>query len=87
MKLCNTATIEIEEKDAFVLYSLWTHRNHENKIPEDEAFSKSEALAKTCGLPFSRKAFDEAVNRLLSLECIEMNEGIIWLREWIIVRY
>jgi len=88
MKLWNVATIEIEEKDAFVLYSLWLHRNEKKRIPEDEAFLKTELLAKKHGLPLlTKQQFDEAINKLLSLECLEVDNGDIWLREWIVVKY
>lgn len=88
MKLRKVATVDIEEKDAFVLYSLWLHRNERKRIPEDEAFLKTESLATQHGLPsLTRERFDQAINRLLSLGCIELDDGDIWLREWIIVRY
>lgn len=88
MKLRKVATVDIEEKDAFVLYSLWLHRNERKRIPEDEAFLKTESLATQHGVPsLTRERFDQAINRLLSLGCIELDDGDIWLREWIIVRY
>ena len=88
MKLWNAAKVSLEEEDAFVVYSLWLHRNGENKISEDDAFLKTEALTHKHGFPaFSQEKFTKIINKLLSLECIEMEEGIIWLREWVRIKY
>jgi hypothetical protein len=88
MKLWKAATIDIEERDAFVLYSLWLNRNERKRIAEDEAFSMTKSLAEKHDLPeMTRKNFARAIDRLLSLGCIEMDEGVIWLREWVRVTY
>jgi len=88
MKLYNAASIEITEKDALVLYSLWQHKNSDRKISEDDAFLRTHTIQEENGLtPITRKQFDDAINNLLSLECIELNNGIIWLREWVRIRY
>lgn len=88
MKIWDVATLEIEEKDAFVLYSLWLHRNERKRISEDEAFSKTQSLAKEHKIrALTKPQFEEITNKLLSLECIELNDGDILLREWIIVKY
>jgi len=88
MKLLNSATIKIEEKDAFVLYALWTHKNDKDRISEDDGFAKSNLLAEKHGMPpIQRDTFDRAVNKLSSLDCIELEAGIIWLREWVRIKY
>ncbi len=88
MKLWNTASVRIEEGDAFVVYSLWINRNEENKISEEDAFLKTETLAKTHGLPAIKKEeFTRIINKLLSLECVEIEGGVIWLREWVRIKY
>lgn|SRR5215472_719943 len=88
MKLWNVATIELKEEDAFVICSLWRHRGQDNRIPEDEAFAKATALAKENGLPILTKdRFSEILTKLATLECIELKEGTIWLREWVRTTY
>lgn len=88
MKLQKLATVPIDEKDAFVLYSLWLHRNERKRISEDEAFSKTQSLAEDHEMPtLTKRQFDEAINKLLSLKCIELDSGDIWMREWTIVTY
>jgi hypothetical protein len=88
MKLWNAASVSLEDEDAFVVYSLWIHRNGENKISEEDAFLKTETLAKKHGLPAIKKeGFTKIINKLLSLECVEMEEGVIWLREWVRIKY
>jgi len=87
-KLWNAATIKIDEKDAFILYSLWTHRNDKDRISEDNGFLKTSLLTEKHGMPpIKREAFDQAVNTLSSLDCIELEGGIIWLREWVRIKY
>jgi hypothetical protein len=87
MKLWKTTEINLTEEDAFVIYSLWTHRDAGKKIPENEAFLKTEALAKRHGIPLTKKRFTEIISKLLALECIELDSGVIWLREWVRVKY
>lgn len=87
-KLWNAAAIKIEEKDAFILYSLWTHRNEKDRISEDDGFFKTNLLTEKQGMPpIKREAFDQAVTTLSSLDCIELEAGIIWLREWVRIKY
>lgn len=31
--------------------------------------------------------YQRAVNRLVEMKCIELDDGIIWLREWVRVKY
>ncbi|MDP2602492.1 MAG: hypothetical protein Q8S00_07850 [Deltaproteobacteria bacterium] len=88
MRLWNAASVSLEEEDAFVVYSLWLHRNGENKISEDNAFLKTETLAHKHGFPaITKEKFTKIIDKLLSLECVEMEEGIIWLREWVRIEY
>jgi hypothetical protein len=88
MKLWKAAAVNIEERDAFVLYSLWLNRNERKRIAEDEAFSMTKSLAEKHDLPaITKKNFAQAIDKLLSLDCIEIDEGVIWLREWVRVTY
>ena len=88
MRLWNAASVSLEEEDAFIVYSLWIHRNGENKISEEDAFLRTETLAKKAGRPAIKKeAFTKIINKLLSLECVEMEKGVIWLREWVRIKY
>lgn len=88
MKLWKSSEVNLAEEDAFVVYSLWIHRDERNKIAEDAAFQKMQVLARQHGIPpLTKTRFTEIINKLLSLECIEMESGVIWLREWVRIKY
>ena len=87
-RVWQAAAVELEEEDAFVVYSLWLHRNDRRRLTEDEAFLQTKALSKKHGLPaINKKKFKQIINKLLSLECIEMNNDVIRLRERVVIKY
>lgn len=78
----------LTEVEATVIYALWKNRNGQNKIPEDDGFEKSNGVRKGFGQALlSRQEFGSAVNRLVKMHCIEIEEGIIWLRESVSIKY
>lgn len=80
---CNSEE-ELTEVEATAICALWKNKNSDNRISEDDGYEKTNAHRKEMGLPLlSRSQFDAAMNRLLRMECIEIEEGIIWLREWV----
>ena len=87
-KLWCSSREELSETEATIIYALWKHRNGEDKISEDEGFDRTNATRETTGLQrLNRREFDLSVNRLVQMECIEIEEGIIWLREWVRIEY
>jgi hypothetical protein len=87
-KLWSSSTEEFGEVEATVIYALWKHRNGESRISEDDGYASANALREKIGLPLLvRKDFDRAVNRLLGMKCIEIDKGVIWLREWVRIQY
>jgi hypothetical protein len=88
MKLWKASKVKLKEEDAFVVYSLWLHRDINKKISEEDAFLKTKALAKKHNLAgFTKEKFTKIINKLLSFDCIEINEGVIWMREWVRIKY
>jgi hypothetical protein len=87
-KLWKAASIKLDQEDALVVYSLWLHRNSKNRIPEEDAFLKTNELATKHKLPiFDKEKFTRIINKLLSIDCIEINNGVIWLCEWVTIKY
>ncbi len=80
--------VTLMEEDAFVVFSLWLHRDGKNKIAEDDAFLKTKALAKKHGISLpTKKRFREIVSKLLLLGCIEIESGVIRLIERVRITY
>lgn len=75
---------ELSDVEAVTILALWEHKNDENKIPEQEGFTRTNEVRSRYALPpLTEKQYVFAVNRLVSLNCVEIEEGIIWLREWV----
>jgi hypothetical protein len=87
-KVWRGAVEEFSDVEAVTILALWEHRNEKNKIPEQEGFAKTNELRIRYALPpLTTNQYASAVNRLASLECIELEDGIIWMREWVRKKY
>ena len=74
----------ISEVEASVIESLWCGRGARKRIPEDVAFDIVNDSRVQHGLEqLSRVEFTAAVDRLVGLRCVELDDGEVWLREWI----
>ncbi|XQE68762.1 hypothetical protein ACOAPY_09445 [Pseudomonas sp. P3C3] len=87
-KVWRGAVEEFSEIEAVTILALWNHRNGERKIAESEGFKRVNELRANCTLPpLTAGQYASAINRLVQLECIELENGVIWLREWIQVKF
>lgn len=83
-KVWRGAVEEFSDVEAVTILALWEHRNGKNKIPEQEGFVKTNEVRGRYSLPpLTQGQYTSAVNRLTSLQCIELEDGVIWLREWV----
>lgn len=74
----------ISEVEASVIESLWCGRAARKRIPEDVAFGIVNDARAQYGLDqLSRAEFTAAIDRLVELRCVELNDGEVWLREWV----
>jgi len=79
---------EFSDIEAVTMLALWKHRNDKCKIAEPEGYKHvAELMADYALTPLTRVQYASAINRLVQLDCIELDNGIIWLREYIQVRY
>jgi len=80
---------KLTEIEATIIYALWKNRNrNNNKISEDSSFKKTNLARREMNLlELSRTEFDLGINRLLKMRCIEIENGVIWLREWVKIEY
>ena len=87
-KLWRGSEEELTDIEASTIYALWKNKDGRNKISEEDGFTGTNAARAQCGLSeLSRHRYNKAINRLLAMECIEIDNGIIWLREWVRVSY
>lgn len=87
-KVWRGAEEPLTEVDACILLALWQNRNSENKITEADGEVHTNALRSKQGLSaLSVSEYAKALSRLAKLECIELSDGVVWLREWIKVKY
>lgn len=64
------------------MYALWQGRDESNKIKRDDALAKSGIKFNFYGMQeLEAMSFDDIINDLIKMRCIEVNDNIIWLRE------
>lgn len=81
-------TVEISKEEAFVIVSLWKNCDSRHEISLEKGFiSTNELLKKYEEQGFSNIKYNQVIDSLIKLQCIELTEGVIWLREWISKNY
>lgn len=76
--------IEITPAQAMTMHALWNAREGPRRFSEPDARSIVNAFRHACGEPSQSEAeFAKVVDDLVALSCIELEDGIIWLREWV----
>lgn len=87
-KLWCGAKEELTVDEATVILALWKNRDGRNKISDELGFEKTNAIRGHLEMPpLNRTAYELAISRLLRMECIEMSDGVIWMREWVKINY
>ena len=79
---------EFSDIEAVTILALWQNCNADNKISEVDGLAKTNFLRTNYSLPpLTVGQFSAAIKRLSDIACIELEDGVIWLREWIRVKY
>jgi hypothetical protein len=74
--------IDISSRHAIVLLSMWQHRSEENEISEENAFTKTNIFCTQNDISiFTTDEFAKIIDELHRMKCVELKDGIIWLRE------
>ncbi len=88
LKLRDIATINISKEQAFVIVALWKNCNSNHKISLDDGFIATNNLFDQYGEPeITSLKYNMIIDSLVKIECIELTEEIIWLRELISKNY
>ena len=84
LKLRDIATVSITKEQAFTIVALWKSCNSAHKISLDDGFIATNVLLKQYGeSEITNLKYNIVIDLLIKMQCIELTEGIIWLREWI----
>ena len=84
LKLRDIATVSITREQAFTIVALWKSCNSAHKISLDDGFIATNVLLKQYGeSEITNLKYNIVIDSLIKMQCIELTEGIIWLREWI----
>lgn len=87
-KLWRGSLEEFSDADAVTILALWQGRDSRNKIGEQDGFEKANELSASYSLPpLSQGQYAAAIDRLIRIKCIELESGVIWLREWVRIKY
>lgn len=87
-KLRDIATINISKEQAFVIVALWRNCDSNHKISLGDGFIATNNLFNQYGEPeITSLKYNMIIDSLVEIECIELTEEIIWLREWISKKY
>jgi len=79
---------DLSEAEATIIYALWKNKNGHNQISEDDGYTKTNSIRDQQGmLGLSRSQYNAAINHLLQMSCIEIEEGMISLQEWVRIEY
>jgi hypothetical protein len=79
---------ELSDSEATIIIALWKNRDNKNEILESEGFIKTNELRSNLSLsPLTSGQFTSAINRLMKIDCIELSQGMIWLREYVSIEY
>jgi hypothetical protein len=82
------ATLPIAPAWSVVLVGLYVWNKIWDKIAEADGFEKVNELRTSYSLPpLTLGQFTSVIDRLVQIDCVELEEGVIWLREWVRVKY
>ena len=76
--------IEITPAQAMTMHALWNAGRKSRRFTEAEALELVNDFRRKCEAPaLSAAEFSMVVNDLVGLECVELNDGTLWLCEWV----
>ena len=81
-------TVEITKEQAFVIVSLWKNCDTYQRITLEKGYDATNKLLEKHGeMHFNSLKYNQIIDSLEKIQCVELDEGVIWLREWISKKY
>lgn len=82
--LRDVSTVDITRDQAIIMVALWQHCNDDHRIKTEKGFEVANSFYASIGdTTISTKKYHTILDQLVRLGCIEIDDDIIWLREWI----
>lgn len=86
--LRDISTIEIKKEQAIIIVVLWKNCNEKHIISLEDGYSNANLLCKQVDeKEFTWEQYVSIIEELEKIECIELTNGGIWLREWVSKEY
>ena len=87
-KVRKASVVSLTEVEASVILALWKSRDGHDRIDESVGYQKTSALRHQLGLrPLTRDQYMAANDKLSKMNCIEIQSGVIWLKETVTTTY
>lgn len=87
-KVWRGAVEDLSDIEAVAILALWENRDERNRISEQMGYVRTNEVRFRYALPaLTDRQFASAVNRLVELGCVELCDGVIWMREWVQKKY
>lgn len=84
----NVCTVDISKDQAFVIVALWKNCNSYQQITTEDGYTASAKLYQEYGeQPLTDIKYNQTLDTLIELRCIEIEKDVIWLRERISKKY
>lgn len=81
-------TVEISKNQAYLIVSLWNNCDSKHRIATEKGFTTFNALLGEYGEEAVSKAkYENILDSLENIRCVELEGETIWLREWIGKKY
>ena len=83
-KIWRGADEPLTDAEASIIETLWLEVGRKRKVDEATAQVLVNSARTSCGLnSLALVDFDRAVLHLSTMKCVELEDGQIWLREWV----
>ena len=87
-ELRSTIEIKVTKEHAFLMVALWENCNNEQRISTDRGLECVNKLLEMHEIePLSKKKYWELLGFLEDIDSIEIDNEVIWLREWVSRKY
>lgn len=74
----------LSDAEASVIEALWRKDGRARTVSSDEAFELTNELRRARSADeLTRSGFEAAISVLSSMQCVEVTDDSIWLREWV----
>lgn len=86
--LRHISTIEIKKEQAIIIVMLWKNCNEKHIISLEDGYRNANTFCKQVGeSEFTWDKYVSIIDELEKMDCIELTDDGVWLREWMSKNY